>query len=114
MFSVLTKTRTHNLVVDVQLKLSDTLVLPALLYSCEIWGSENIDLCEKLHIKFCRYVLNVKFSTPNFMIYGELGRFPVMSFLYSQMILFWANLLFRNSNKISFKLDQIVRKCLAE
>ena len=31
MFSVLTKTRTHNLTVDVQLKLSDTLVLPVLL-----------------------------------------------------------------------------------
>ena len=114
MFSVLSKTRTHNLNVDAQLKLFDTLVLPVLLYGCEIWGSENIDLCEKLHLKFCRYVLNVKSSTPSYMIYGELGRFPVMSSLYSKMIGFWANLVCGNSNKISFKLYQIVRGYLPE
>ena len=114
MFSVLTKTRTYNLNVDVQLKLFDTLVLPVLLYGCEIWGSGNIDLCEKLHLKFCRYVLNVKSSSPNYMIYGELERFPVMSSLYSRMIGFWANLVCGNSNKISFKLYQIVRGYLPE
>ena len=55
--------------------------LQILLYSCKILGSENIDLSEKLHIKFCRHVLNVKSYTPNYMIYGELGRFLVMYFL---------------------------------
>ena len=42
----------------------------------EVWGYNQIILIEKLHLKFCKHILNVKPSTPNFMVYGELGRFP--------------------------------------
>ena len=48
------------------------------------------------------------------MIYGELGRFPVMSSLHNRMTGFWADLVCGNSNKISFKLYQIVRGYLPE
>jgi hypothetical protein len=43
----------------------------------EIWGYENIDILEKVHVKFCKLLLNLKTSTPNFMLYGELGRYPL-------------------------------------
>ena len=31
-------------------------------------------LIEKPHLKFCKHMLNLKSSTPNFMVYGELGK----------------------------------------
>ena len=53
------------------------MVKPILLYDCEIWGFRNNDVLEKVHLKFCKTILNLKTSTPNYMIYGELGRYPV-------------------------------------
>jgi hypothetical protein len=49
------------------------IVKPILLYGGEIWGFGNIDIIERVHLKFCKLILNLKKSTPNFMIYGELG-----------------------------------------
>ena len=40
-FSIIPKCRQLNLPIDVQLELFDTLVLPTILYGCEIWGHEG-------------------------------------------------------------------------
>jgi hypothetical protein len=40
----------------------------------EIWGYKNTKQLEKLHLQFCRNILGVRTTTPNFMTYGELGR----------------------------------------
>ena len=58
------------------LDLFDKIIIPMLTYGSAIWGCENIDILEKLHVKFCKLLLNLKTSTPNFMLYGELGRYP--------------------------------------
>lgn len=34
-----------------------------LCYGCEVWGFGNIALVEKLHLKFCKQILNIKSST---------------------------------------------------
>ena len=56
--------------------LFDRIVLPILLYGSEIFGYENVNILETLHLKFCKYVLGFKRSTPNCMVhvYGELVR----------------------------------------
>ena len=77
MYVLISKSRRLNLSTDIQLHLFDSLVVPILLYGCEIWGYENNSLIEKLHLKFCKYILRVKKTTPSCMIYGELGRFPL-------------------------------------
>jgi hypothetical protein len=65
----------HN---DLQLKLFDSLITPILVYSCEVWGFENKQGIEKMHLQYyCKRILNLRSSTPNFMVYGEIGRFPV-------------------------------------
>ena len=73
MYAVLKLGREHNLSIKCLLSLFDKMVKPILLYGCEIWGFGNNDVLEKVHLKFCKMILNHKTSTPNYMIYGELG-----------------------------------------
>jgi hypothetical protein len=77
MYELIKKGRKHNLSISCQLDLFDKLVKPILLYGCEIWGSCNNDILEKVHLKFCKIILHLKATTPNCMIYGELGRYPL-------------------------------------
>ena len=60
-----------------QLELFDKVVKPILLYGCELWELSNCDIIERVHLKYCKLVLILKSSTPNCMIYGELGRCPL-------------------------------------
>ena len=75
------------------------MVKPILLYGCEIWGFGNNDVLEKVHLKFCKMILNLKTSTPNYMIYGELGRYPVEIDIKIRIISFWAKLFVENNPK---------------
>jgi hypothetical protein len=47
--------------------LQNIITLPILTYGCEIWGYENTKQLEKLHLQFCRNILGVRTTTPNFM-----------------------------------------------
>ena len=95
MYEVLKRGRTHSLSVECQLELFDKMVKPILLYGSEIWGfSKNIDCLKKIQlIRFCKLLLKLKSSTPNYMIYGELGRFPIEIDIKIRMESFWARLL---------------------
>lgn len=75
MYAIIKKSRELNLSIDCQLDMFDKMVVPILLYGSELWGFENLCIIEKLHLKFCNLVLSLK--TPNFMIYGELARYPL-------------------------------------
>ena len=67
----------HNLSIEYLLDLFDKIVKPILLYGCEVWGFSDNYIIEQIHLKFCKLILHLKQSTPNFMIYGELGRFSL-------------------------------------
>jgi hypothetical protein len=101
MFALLNKCRKLNLPIDIRLELFDALVMPILLYACEVWGFEKIDILERLHLKFLKYTLRVKMSTCNNMIYGELGRFPLIIHIRTRMIAYWARLLHGKHTKLS-------------
>jgi hypothetical protein len=60
MYDILNKGRVHNLSVSCQLDLFDKIIIPMLTYGSEIWGYENIDILEKLHVKVCNLLLNLK------------------------------------------------------
>ena len=106
LFALYTKIRNLNIPLDIQLQLFDSLIEPILLYGSEVWGFENSAIVERVHLQFCKRILGVRKSTPNFMVYGELGRFPLDINIKLRMISFF-NRIMKNENKLSsvmFKL----------
>ena len=69
MYDIIRKGRIHNLSIECQLDLFDKIVKPILLYGCEVWGFGNNLIIVRIHIKFCKILLGVKKSTPDFMNY---------------------------------------------
>ena len=63
LFKCISKFR--NLSVAILLELFDKLILPILCYSCEVWGFNKAKDKERVHLKFCKYVLKMKTSTLN-------------------------------------------------
>ena len=92
MYSLYKKSRSLNLPIDIQFNLFDRVVLPIMLYSCEVWGFSNLSPLESLHRKFCKMALKLRSSTPNIMIYGETGRFPLEVLIKIRMINYWSRL----------------------
>ncbi len=89
-----------NIPVKHYLELFDKLVLPILCYGCEVWGFCKADKIEKVHLKFCKRLLNVKLSTQNDMIYSELGRYPLQLNRFHRIIKYWIKVV--NSENIKY------------
>ena len=89
------------------MKLFDSLASPIILYTSEVWGFENKESIEKVHLQFCKNILKVRSSTPNYMVYGELGRYPMEVMVKCKIVLFWNNLLCE-SNKLSSILYKLM------
>ncbi len=103
MFALLKNIRQLSLPMDLQLELFDRIVVPLLLYACETWGYEKLDLLEKLHLRFLKYILNLKTSTPTCMVYGESGRMPIRLVVQQRMV----NYFLRTVNSKPEKLSRI-------
>ena len=82
-------------------------ILSILTYGCEVWGYENTKQLEKLHLQFCRNILGVRTTTPNFMTYGELGRTPIDICIKLRIVNFW-NRLISNEKKLRCILYKIM------
>ncbi|XP_078607973.1 uncharacterized protein LOC144879949 [Branchiostoma floridae x Branchiostoma japonicum] len=98
-------------------KLFDTMILPVLMYGCEIWGFHTGNQLEIVHNKFCKFYLGVGQNTPNIAVRGELGRHPLYVLRYSRIIKFWLKVLEMDNNRytkkcyrLMYELDQVNRK----
>ena len=87
MFSLLRKIICLNLLFDVQIDLFNKIVKPVLVYGCEIWGFGNLDILERVRLRFYKY-FTLKTSTPSVMIYGELGILPLWIDIQSRKLSF--------------------------
>jgi hypothetical protein len=47
------------------------------LYGSEVWGVGKNENIEKVHLQFLKRILGVRVTTPNCLVYGELGRYPL-------------------------------------
>ena len=57
--------------IDMQLYLFDHVILPIAFYGCKIWGFENSQIIENLHNDFLRQIINLRKSTPIYMLHEE-------------------------------------------
>ena len=83
-------------------------MLPILTYGCEVWGFGDISCIETVHTDFLKQVLPLKKNTPHFMIYGELGRYPLSIVIKKRIINFWYKLVSGNANTLSSSLYRIL------
>ena len=89
-----------NLPLDLQLKLFDNTILPIMTYSSEILGYENVQMFERIHTSFLRTITKCRKSTPLYMLYGELGRYPIEITKKSRIINFWTRIITGNQLKL--------------
>lgn len=81
----------------------DKVVLHILIYGCEIWGYEYLQVCERICFKF-----SVKRSTLSFIVYGERCCFPIYVNVYRRMISLLVKLLSGCDNNIVNVLYKIL------
>ena len=109
MFSLLRKIRVLNLPIEMQIDLFKKLIKPILLYGCEIWAVGNIDIIERVQLKFLKMILNLKKSTPSYMVYGETGIFPLKIEIEARIISYWTKIIDFNTNRLSNMIYHILQ-----
>ena len=109
MFALLRRGRQLQLPVDIMIYLFDTLVKPVLFYGSGIWAHEGTEILEKLHLRFCKYILLVNKTTRSNMVYVELGEYPLILSAQTRMIMFWANI---SQDTETTKISNLMYKCL--
>ena len=108
-FSLLVKSRKLDLPIDVQCILFDKTVIPVLLYGSEVWGFSSINMLESFHRKYLKKILKLRPSTPNCMIYGEVGKLPLQITVDKNMINYWLRLLNKDEHTVSIMVDSSTR-----
>ena len=75
----------------------------------KFWGSA----IERIHLKFCKRLLNLKQSATDSMVYGKLGRYPMEIQIKTRMITYCLRLINGKDKKyakllyeLGFKLQQ--------
>ena len=90
MFSLRSKVeRFVNINTVVYCDIFDKMVMPVLSYGCEIWGFYPAKAIEQVHKDFCKSILKVKRFTMNAIMYGELGRVPLIVQRYIRIVKYW-------------------------
>ena len=109
MFSLLKKCRKLNLPIDIQLDLFEKCVHPILLYGCEVWGHESLEIVSKFQLRFLKLALGLGKTTATCMILGELGCYPIKIEVNCRLLTFWYKLLI-DSNNGGNKLSSMMLK----
>ncbi len=92
--------------VDVALHCFDALIKPVLIYGAEIWGQHLLHTAkdyitefvhckseiERIHLKFCKWLLNVHSTTTNLVVLSELGRVPMILSVVQSILRYYSRL----------------------
>ena len=108
-FSLLKKARSLLLPIDIQIEIFSKTIKPILLYGCEIWGFGDLRVLEQVQLKFLKFILNIKKSTPNCIVYGETGMLPLKVDIQSRIIAYWSKLVQPETDNLSSKLNWIAK-----
>ena len=100
--------REKKIPVDCQIELFEKVIEPTLLYGCELWGMENTECIEQFRLKSYKQILQVRNSTPSYIIYGELGKLPLKCAIKSRMLKFWSKTVMGKVEKIPYQILNIM------
>ena len=96
--------RINNNFLSVFFKLFDAQIQPIVQYGAEIWGFEGASLViEKIHLFAMKRYLGVDMRTPNDLVYGELGRYPIYINSNVRCIRYWLKLVSMGENRLPSK-----------
>ena len=104
MFGTLINCKRNKLPIDISLDMFEKMVIPCALYRSELWGFNNLINLERLQLKYIKYLLKLKKSTPTLLVFGETGMLPIEYYLKCRMVGFWVHLVSTKQGKISYKL----------
>ena len=90
----------------------DKLVLAILKYEDQIWGFIEGKSIERVHLHFCKMILGVKKTTPNVFVYSELGRIPLQTYRFYDIIKYWLKLLLSSGHKYTKKVYTLLKSDL--
>ena len=93
-----------------RLELFDKLILPILNYGSEIWGYNRSNVVERIHLAFCKNALGVRKSTQNNLVYGELGRTPLIYKRYVSIIRYWLKIIHCENTKYIKLMYKVMHK----
>ena len=82
----------------------DQMIRPILCYGSELWNACDLGkrkfrtedglakyldsiAIEKVHVKFCKFILGANKSAINLAVKGELGRFPVIFYVLYKLLI---------------------------
>ena len=106
MFAIITRTKTEGLSISCQIHLFKTIVLPILLYGCEIWGYEDLGILEKVQIDFCRYILKLNKATQKNILLYETGLLPIRILVTSRIVKYWVKIMTGKTTKYVRKVTE--------
>ena len=114
MYSLIAKCPKLDLPIDLQLELFDAMVLPVITYGCEIWGFNTCKDIENVQVTLLKHILNVRKTTCNAMVYGELAKYPVSVHIKTRMLNYWSRLLTGKQVKLCCVMYQCLLKLYNE
>ena len=103
-------TRKYPIKYSTLFQLFDAFVGSILHYSCEIWGFGKFRQLERVHLKFCKQLLNVSKSTCSIGVYGELRRFPLYITRHTRIIKYWCKVLRTDNIIVQYLYNDLLKK----
>ena len=88
-FAIAKRARQLNLSVKYHIHIINTIVKSILLYGCEIFCHEKLDLIDTFYTQILKRLLCMKKSTPDYMVYGETGCIPPSVDIKQRAMIFW-------------------------
>jgi len=79
MYTLLSKCNMLDLKPSILCQLFDAFVGSILNYSSVVWGFSKSKEIKRVHLKFCKRILEVRLNACNNQVYGELGRYLFLS-----------------------------------
>jgi hypothetical protein len=91
------------------LRLFDSQVQPIAQYGSELWGLQDAAReCEKVHLFVLKKFLRVEMRTPNDLVYGETGRYPIYINSIINCIRYWLKLVRMCNNRLPRKAYEML------